>query len=68
MYPSARGATTQSRPPGGTGAIDNRPPGRKNVPTVAGASGCAKLHASLPRRQGGEAPFTHKNTDNAFTE
>ena len=39
-------------------------PGEENAPTVAGASGRASLRAAGTAK----LPFTHKNTDNAFTE
>ena len=39
-------------------------PGEENVPTVAGASGRVSLCAAGAAK----LPFTHKNTDNAFTE
>ena len=39
-------------------------PGEENVPTVAVASGRASLRAAGAVK----LPFTHKNTDNAFTE
>ena len=37
--------------------FDNRPPGRENAPTVAGASGRVKP----PRRRGGEALYAQKH-------
>ena len=49
MYPRARGRTSQSRPLGGWAALarfDNRPPGRRKYPTVAGASGRVSLRAA----------------------
>ena len=44
--------------------FDNRPPGRRKRPY----RGWGKWPRKPPRRRGGEAPFTHKNTDNAFAE
>ena len=44
--------------------FDNRPPGRRKRPY----HGWGKRPRQPPRRRDGEAPFTHKNTDNAFAE
>ena len=43
-------------------------PGEENAPTVAGASGRVSLRVSLRAAGTVKLPFTHKNTDNAFTE
>ena len=54
------------KPPSGRlwrGLIIARP-GEENAPTVAGASGRVSLRAAGTVK----LPFTHKNTDNAFTE
>ena len=48
--------------------FDNRPPGRRKRPYRGWGKRPRKPPRKPPRRRGGEAPFTHKNTDNAFTE
>ena len=64
MYPRARGRTSQSRPEGGFGAICESPAREKKTPY----RGWGKRPRKPPRRRDGEAPFTHKNTDNTFAE
>ena len=52
--------------------FDNRPPGRRKRPYRGWGKWPRKPPRKSPRkpprRRDGEAPFTHQNADNAFTE